>query len=158
VGAEILIPGAAVALTAYYLASTADLSWEAKAAGVLIGSVLLALCGIQLLRILRAAAMGESRLGFGALAADTRDNRRRLGLVLLVLIFISTVEWLGVSLALFLLIAGSMAVMGVRNVRQLILVPGITALTVFVLLVWLLGTRLPWGPFEAAVLPLLGAS
>lgn len=157
-GTGLIIPALAVALAVYYLISTAELSWEARSAGLFVGSILLVLCALQLLRSGRSLAAGRAAWGFAELFRDSVDNRRRLGLLLLVVLFIAAIEWVGVTLGLFLLIAGSMAVMGVRHVRQLVLVPGITALTVFVLLVWLLGTRLPKGPFEAAILPLLGTS
>lgn len=155
-GADLIIPLLAVALVAYYVVSTDELSWEAKATGVLVGVVLTTLCAVQILRLLRQAIVGSGRFGFGGLLAATPDNLKRLGLVGLTLAFILGINWTGTTLGLFLLLVALMLVMGVREWKTLLLVAFGTSATIYVLLIWLLGSKLPKGPVEQAITALTG--
>lgn len=147
-GAELILPLLASGLTIYYLIDTATLAWEARATGVIIGVVLLALCTVQFVRTAIRLLTGTASLSLGAFAADTPDNRRRLGLLVLSILFILTIEYVGTTLGLFLFLYAAMWMMGVRSQTQLVAISFCTAATVFVLLVWLLGSRLPRGIVE----------
>jgi hypothetical protein len=147
-GGDLIIPVLATGLTLYYLATTAALVWEAKATGVFVGVVLLALCAVQFLRLGRRIASRGGCPSLGDLIVDDVNNRRRLGLLALVSLFIATVGWLGATLGLFLLLIGSMRVMGVRDARTLVAVALTTSAVVYLLLIVLLNTRLPRGPLE----------
>lgn len=147
-GADLILPLFAVALTVYYLIDTWGLSWEAKATGFIVGLVLLTICAIQIMRVVVAALTGRANLSLGGLIADTQDNRRRLGLILLAALFIGTIQIVGTTLGLFVLLFGGMWIMGVRNSVTLIGVSATTAAVVYLLLILLLGTRLPRGVIE----------
>lgn len=147
-GAYFLIPLMACGLTAYYLVSTNGLIWEAKATGIVIGVVLLALCGAQILRLGLKIARGEGTFGFGDLVEDTLFNRQRFALLILSALFIATLPWIGTTVGLFLLIVASVRLMGVRDWRVLVAVAAITAATVHFLLIYLLGSQLPQGVFK----------
>jgi hypothetical protein len=147
-GADLIIPGLATGLTLYYLVTTAGLVWEAKATGLFAGAVLLALCAAQVLRLARRIAAHPSSLTLGELLTNDVENRRRLGLLLLVAVFIATVGWLGTTIGLLLLLIASMLMTGVRDVRTLAAVAVTTSAAVYVLLILLLNTRLPRGPLE----------
>jgi hypothetical protein len=155
-GADFIIPVLAVALVAYYSATTLGTTWEAKVTGVVIGAVLVPLCLVHMTRMAVAIARGHGTLGFGSLAANTLFNRQRLGLVLLVAAFIAGLEWTGTTLGLFLLVIGCMLVMGVRSVRALLGVAVVTTAVVYILLIYLLNSRLPRGPVEKLLGSLLG--
>ena len=155
-GADLIIPLIGSALATYYLLSTAELDWEARSAGLFVGTVLLALCAIQFVRIIAAAATGRGTLGLGGLLAGTAHNRQRLGLAVLVALFIATISWTGTTLGLWLLLVASMLVMGVRNAGTLLSVATITAAVVYVLLILLLNTRLPRGLIEKLIAGALG--
>jgi hypothetical protein len=155
-GADLIIPLLAIALVAYYVVSTDELSWEAKATGVLVGVVLTAMCTIQIVRVLRAAITGGGRLGFGGLLANTPENMKRFGLVGLTAAFIGGVSITGTTLGLFVLLIALMLVMGVREWKTLVLVAFCTAATVYVLLIYLLGSKLPQGPIERGIAALFG--
>lgn len=155
-GADLLIPLFGSGLTLYYLTSTWELGWEAKATGTVVGTVLLALCALHLLRVLVTLRARRGTLGLGGLFRLTPFNRQRLALILLALAFVLTVRWIGTTLGLFLLILANLWVMGVRNPRQLIAIPLVTAATVYVLLIWLLNTRLPRGIPEKVLGAMLG--
>jgi hypothetical protein len=147
-GADLIVPGLATGLTLYYLVTTADLVWEAKATGLFVGAVLLALCAAQFLRLGRRIVARRGSLSLGELIANDVHDRRRLGLLVLVAFFVATIGWLGTTLGLFLLLVGSMLVMGVRDVRTLAAVALTTSAVVYVLLILLLNTRLPRGLLE----------
>jgi hypothetical protein len=147
-GGDLIIPVLATGLTLYYLATTAGLVWEAKATGVFVGVALLALCAAQFLRLGRRIFSRRGSLSLGDLIVDDINNRRRLGLLVLVSLFIATVGRLGATLGLFLLLIGSMRLMGVRDARTLVAVALMTSAVVFLLLIVFLNTRLPRGPIE----------
>lgn len=155
-GADLLIPVMATGLTVYYLLSTRDMDWEAKSTGLLVGTVLLALCAIQFFRLAKVAISGSGGFGFGGLLAATQHNWQRVGLIALTSVFIGTVGWIGTTLGIFLLLLGSLIIMGVRSPRVLLAVPTLTAATVYLLMILLLGTRLPRGIFERMMASVLG--
>lgn len=156
VAADFVIPALALGLTGYYLVSTADLLWEARSTGLLVGLGLVVLCAAQMAR-LGVQLMGrQATPGFGGLLADTRDNRRRLALLALLSGFALTVSYTGIVAGLFICLAGGLAVMGVRSLKQLVLIPGITVLIVFLLFIVVLDSRLPRGPVESLLLGLIG--
>ena len=155
-GADLIIPAIGSGLAIYYLLSTAELDWEARSAGLFVGTVLLSLCAIQLVRSFAALVKGRASLGFGGLFANTLHNRQRLGLATLVALFIGTIGWTGTTLGLFLLLVGSLLVMGVREPMKLFLVAFCTSAVVYTMLIYLLDTRLPRGVIEKAIAAALG--
>jgi hypothetical protein len=144
-GADTIVPLLACGLTVYYLLSTVDLVWEAKATGIFVGAVLLALCVAQFTRIGLRIAAGTGGFGLGDLVANNFFNRQRLALIVLVALFIAGIQWIGTTLGLFLLLIASMWVLGVRSVRTLVGVAFTTAAVVHLLLIYLLQSRLPQG-------------
>lgn len=147
-GAYFIIPLLACGLTVYYLVSTIDLVWEAKATGFFIGGVLLVLCTVQFVRLGVGVVQGEGSLGLGDLADNTLFNRQRLALLILIAAFIVTLQWVGTTLGLFLVLVACMWVMGVRSLRVLVGVALTTALVVHLLLIQLVGSQLPQGIFK----------
>ncbi len=144
-GADFIIPALACSLTAYYLMSTVDLVWEAKATGIVVGLVLLSLCVAQFARLGLAIAAGSGNFNLGDLITNTLFNRQRLALLVLVILFIATIQWVGTTLGLFLLLIGSMRLLGVRRFRTLVGVAFTTAALVHLALITLLNSRLPQG-------------
>jgi hypothetical protein len=157
-GADFIIPVLACGLTAYYVLSTLDLVWEAKVTGLFIGAILVALCVVHFVRLGRQLASGRGNLSFGELVNNDLFNRQRLGLLVLVTLFIVTIHWVGTTLGLFLLLIGCMWILGVRNIRTLVGVAFTTAAVVYVLLIHLLGSKLPRGPVEQLLALVGGAS
>lgn len=156
-GADFIIPVLASALAIYFFVTTFDLAWEAKVTGMFIGAVLLALCVTQFARLGLRIASHRGSFGFGELIGDTLFNRQRLALVVLAILFIASIEWVGTTLGLFLLLVASMWVMGVRRPRVLFGVALLTAAVVYLLLIYLLGSRLPQGVIENALAAMWGA-
>jgi hypothetical protein len=147
-GADLIIPVLACGLAAYYFGSTVELVWEAKATGIFVGAILVALCVTQFVRIGRQVATGNAGLGLGELAARTKFNTQRFGLIALVALFVVTLPWVGTTLGLFILLVAGMWLLGVRSMRALIGVAAVTAAIVHVLLITLLNSRLPRGVLQ----------
>jgi hypothetical protein len=154
--ADFIIPVLACGLAFYYLATTTDLVWEARAAGVFVGVPLIAMCLMHMGRLVYRIATGEGSLSFGDLFADTLYNRQRAALLALMIAFIAAIQWTGTTLGLFILIIASMMVLGVRSIKILLGVAFTTCALVYVLLMHLLGSRLPRGPVENLIAWLFG--
>ena len=144
-GAEIIIPLFGCALAAYYFISTTELVWEAKATGIVIGTVLGALCIAQFVRFGMQYAAGRGYFGLGELVANNFFNRQRLLIMVQILLFVVTLPWVGTAPGLFLVLIGCMWTLGVRSYRQLFTIAFTTAAIVHLLLITLLGSRLPQG-------------
>ncbi len=155
-GADFIIPVLALALLAYYSVTTLGLAWEAKVTGVFIAAVLAPLCIAHMARMVLAISRGRGTFSLGGLIANTPINRQRLGLVALVAAFIAAISWIGTTLGLFLLLIGCMLLTGVRSVRALLGVAAVTSAVVYVLLIYLLNSRLPQGPVERLLGSILG--
>jgi hypothetical protein len=154
-GADLVIPALALAFAVYFFFSIAELAWEAKANGVMIGAVLLALVAIQGTRIAMRIRRGEAGLGMSPLVQPAEALPKRVGLVLVTVAFIATLEWLGVTLGLYLALFASLWILGVRSRRALALVPLGVAAAVYLLFVALLQSDIPHGPVEVLLARLL---
>jgi hypothetical protein len=148
VGTDFIIPLLACGLATYYMTTTADLVWEARAAGIAIGVPLVIMCVIHMARMGMRIAAGRATLSTGDLIANTHFNRQRLALAALGVLFIAGIEWTGTTLGLFLFLCASMYVLGVRSISTILAVATTTAAVVYLLLIWLLSSRLPQGPVE----------
>lgn len=147
-GADLVIPGLALCFTVYFYFSIADLAWEAKANGMLIGAVLVVLIGIQLLRIGVKVAKGDGDLSFERLLSPRDALPKRLGLVLVTVAFIITLPWLGLTLALVLAMAAALHLMGVRKRAHLVWTSLGVAACAYLMFVAFLGSDIPHGPVE----------
>jgi hypothetical protein len=157
IGADFIIPLLACGLAIYYMTTTDELVWEARAAGVAIGIPLLILCVVHMARMGMRIATGRATLGTGDLFANTQLNRQRLALAALGILFIACIQWTGTTLGLFLFLCGSMYVLGVRSTAAILIIATTTSMLVYVLLIWLLSSRLPQGPLEKLFGLVLGA-
>jgi hypothetical protein len=146
--ADFIIPLLACGLAGYYLATTTDLVWEARAAGVAVGVPLIAMCVFHMGRTIYRIVQGSGSFSSGDMFANTLFNRQRLALGLLIVAFIIALPWTGTTLGLFLVLIASMWTLGVTSIRQLLTVATATCAVVYVLLMYLVSSRLPHGPVE----------
>jgi hypothetical protein len=155
VGQELIIPGLAVAFTAYYFWTVQELAWEAKANGIVIGTILLALVVILLVRLGWQLSSGQASARV-TLGGDRETNRTRILLMALMAVFLLALPFLGTSIALAFMLFAAMWLLGGRHWPTLVGVSVVTPLLVWFALIWLLGTRFPAGPFEHLMAALLG--
>lgn len=155
IGQELIIPGLAVGFTAYYFWTVQELAWEAKANGVVIGSILVLLVAILLVRIGLRLSRGEVSLRV-SLGGDPETDRMRVALLALVAAFLAALPFLGTTISLALMLLAGMWLLGGRHWPTLIGVSVVTPLLVWFSLIYLLGTRFPAGPFETLMASVLG--
>lgn len=147
-GADLVIPLLALGFSAYFFWSIADLNWEAKANGVLIGTVLVGLVAIQLGRIGRQLALGAGDLRMNPLWLPRDALAKRVGMVVLTAAFIAALEWLGLTLSLLLAMAVALRLMGVRKPVTILWVSFAVAGAAYLLFVAILESAFPHGPIE----------
>jgi hypothetical protein len=121
-GAELVIPLAALAFTAYFLHTTAAMEWEAKANGVIVGWVLIALIAVQVVRSAIALVRREATPGFDPLVQPADATRKRLGIMAVTVALVVLLPWMGLGLGLFAALVAGFAVMGVRPWRRIVVV------------------------------------
>ena len=147
-GADLVIPAMALAFGVYFFFSITDLAWEAKANGMVIGAVLLVLVLIQLVRIGLRIYRGEADLRMNSIMEPVEALPKRIGLVVITIAFIATMQWLGVTLGMVVALFASLWILGVRSRRALILVPLGVGAAVYLLFVAALQSDIPHGPVE----------
>ena len=155
-GADLVIPALALAFAIYFFVDIADLAWEAKANGALIGTILVVLIVIQVARLGLQLARGEGRLGFDSLLGPREALPARLALVGITIAFVVALPWLGLTLTLFLSMAAALRAMGLKSWRKTLLISFIVAASAWGLFIALLETDMPHGPVEIALSKILG--
>ena len=146
-GADLVIPALALGFALYFFVSIADLAWEAKANGVIIGSILVLLIAAQVFRIALQMAKRKADLEFSPLWEPRDALGKRVGMVLITIAFIATLNWLGLTLGLLLALFAALWIMGARG-KTLAIVPLAVALAAYLLFVVLLQSDIPHGPIE----------
>lgn len=149
VGADLIIPALALAFAAYFFASTADLVWEAKANGVVIGATLVVLIVAQLARIGKRLLDGGASFGMDAILEPRELLGKRIGMVALTVVFIAVLPWLGLTLSLWIGMIAALYLLGVRSRRVLVWLPLGTAASIYLLFIAVLDAGFPHGPLEA---------
>jgi len=146
-GADLIIPALALGFAAYFFVSIADLAWEAKANGVIIGTILVFLILIQVARIAAQWARGKASLSLETVIEPREAIVKRVGLVAVTIAFIATLHWLGLTLGLLLAMLAALWLMGARG-KVLFVIPIVVAAAAYLLFVALLNTDIPHGPIE----------
>ena len=147
-GADAVIPLLALAFAAYFFWSIADLAWEAKANGVMIGAALVALVVLQLVLIALQVAQGKADLRADPLWQPRDVLGKRIGMVLVTVAFIASLQLLGLTLALLLAMAAALVVMGVRKPSTVLWISLAVAAAAYVLFIAILDSNFPHGPIE----------
>jgi hypothetical protein len=146
-GADLVIPALALGFAVYFFVSIADLAWEAKANGVVIGGVLVLLIAIQVVRTAIQLARRQGNLSFGPLWEPRDALGKRIGLVVVTIAFIATLKWMGLTLGLLLALFAALWIMGARG-KALVLIPVVVAAAAYLLFIALLQSDIPHGPIE----------
>jgi hypothetical protein len=155
-GADLVIPALALGFAVYFFWSIADLGWEAKANGVLIGAVLVVLVAMQLVRIGAQLARGTGDLGAAPLWLPRDALGKRVGMVVLSVAFIALLELLGLTLSLLLAMGVALWLMGVRKPWTIAGVSFAVAGSAYLLFIAVLGSAFPHGPVEQLLARLFG--
>jgi len=147
-GADLVIPALALGFAVYFFWSIADLGWEAKANGVLIGTLLVVLVAIQLARMGIQLARGAGDLSADPLWLPRDVLGKRVGMVLIAVVFIAVLEGLGLTLSLLLAMGLALRLMGVRKPATILGVSFSVAAAAYLLFIGFLDSAFPHGPVE----------
>jgi tripartite tricarboxylate transporter TctB family protein len=147
-GADLIIPALALGFAIYFFWSIADLAWEAKANGVVIGIALIALVVVQVARIGLAVAQGRGDLGTGTLWQPRDVLLKRVGMVVVTIAFILLLQVLGLTLSLFLSMAAALWLMGVRKAWVIFAISFGVAAAAYLLFIAVLDAGFPHGVIE----------
>jgi hypothetical protein len=147
-GADLVIPLLALGFALYFFGSLADLVWEAKANGAVIGALLVGLVVLQLARIGVEVAKGRGDLRTDPLWQPREVLFKRVGMVLVTVTFIFTLQLLGLTLSLFVAMAGALLIMGVRRPWTVLGISFAVAAAAYLLFIALLDSSFPHGPIE----------
>ncbi len=149
VGGELIVPVGAIVFTLYYITTILHGPWEAKANAYYIGSTLMALCALFILRTLLAVRRGEATLGLQRLIEPRNLMVKRLGLLALTVGYIYVVHWGGFTLTTFVFLAASILLLRDGRDRGFVLaLSAALALGGYLLFIVAFHTRFPKGPFE----------
>lgn len=148
IGAELIIPIGGLLFAVYYLTSIWNIRWEAQVNGFFHSTILLVLVVLFLVKTFGRVARGEADLRFGDRLGSKALLKSRLGLVVLTAAFVVALPWLGFTLATFLFLVATLAFLGVRSPKKLILVPLCLAAGGYVLFIAALNARFPHGVIE----------
>ncbi len=149
VGAELILPIAGLIFTLYYFSTVWDSTWEAQVNAFFVGSVLIGLTIIFLIRMTISLARGDSNLSFLPLFEPIRFIPKRVILFILTLGYIIILEWVGFTISTFLFMFSAMFLLNDGRKRGFILfLSSALALGGYLLFIVAFETRFPMGPFE----------
>lgn len=155
-GGELIIPALAVAFTIYYFTTIWNSPWTAQVSAFLIGSVLLFVCALFLIKAVLLLRSGEGSLGFGNVISMEDVRSGRIYLVAFTVAFCVLIEPLGFTLATFLFLFCSMVALArFKNVPTIFAVSSLMALGGWAVFIWAFDTRFPRGWFEGVMEGLL---
>lgn len=149
VGAELLIPLAALVFTLYYFSTIWNSPWTAQVSAFFIGTILIVLVAVFLIKTSVALLRGHAHLGIGDLLAPRTLMPVRIGLLLITLGYVILVKWGGFTLTTWVFLFGAMLILNRGQRKRLIAVlSGVLALSGYLLFIVAFETRFPRGPFE----------
>ena len=147
-GADLAIPVLALGFAIYFFWSIADLAWEAKANGVVIGALLVGLVVLQLARTAWLIVKGQGDLRTDPLWQPREVLARRVGMVLVTIAFIVLLQLLGLTLSLLAAMAAALLIMGVRKPSTVLAISFGVAAAAYVLFIAVLNAGFPHGLIE----------
>lgn len=149
IGGELILPVAGLIFTLYYFSTILDSPWEAQVAAFFVGSILILLIVILLIKTGLALARGTGRFDFSPLVAPLRINLKRLALFGLTLGYMLLIPYLGFTITTFIFMASAMLLLQQKK-RLLfaLLLSAAISLSGYLLFIVAFETRFPRGPFE----------
>ncbi|MBT3990740.1 MAG: tripartite tricarboxylate transporter TctB family protein [Rhodospirillaceae bacterium] len=149
IGSELIIPVAAFFFTIYYFITIWNAPWTAQVAAFIVGSILLFLVVLIVIKSVRSLSSGEGELNFNNLVNPKSFIPKRLGLLALTIGYIFIVPSLGFTITTFLFLSMAMLVLSDFRKKRLIFALAATlSLGGYLLFIVAFKTRFPAGPFE----------
>lgn len=151
-GADLVIPVAALAFTLYYFSTIVDSPWTAQVAAFFVGTVLLALVLIFIVRTAVMVSRGDAGLGLRDILEPLSFLPVRLGLIGMTALYTVAIEWGGFTLTSFAFMgAATLLLNRGRSVALTVAVAAAVSVAGYLLFIVAFGIRFPRGPFESLV-------
>lgn len=156
IGADLIIPIAALAFTVYYFSTIIDLPWTAQASTFLIGGLLVATVATFVVFSAIALIRGEADLGFQRLTDPSSVLPTRASLFALTVGYIVVIDSMGFTITTFVFLCSAMLLLG-RGARWkfILVLSAVLALGGYLLFIYAFEVRFPKGPFEAVMDPII---
>ncbi len=149
VGGDLIIPIAGLLFTFYYFSTILDSPWTAQVSAFFIGSVLIFLNLIFLIKTGIELRRGDVDLKAGAMAEPARLTPTRFILLALTVGYIFVIQFAGFTLTTFLFMAAAMSLLTRgRNIGFIIALSAGFSFAGWALFIYAFKTRFPVGPFE----------
>lgn len=149
IGGELVIPIAAFFFTLYYFWTIIDVPWTAQVSAFFVGSILIVLIGIFVVKCVDRLKSGEASLAIGPLFEPKNYIPKRLALLALTIGFVFFVQYLGFTITVFLFLSLSMLLLSNGQKKVFILsLAAVLSLAGWGLFIYAFNTRFPAGPFE----------
>ncbi len=149
-GAELVIPVAALLFTLYYFYTILESPWTAQASAFFIGTILIVLVLIFIGLTFRWVAKGEGDWSFHTLFEPRNYVNLRLALFALTVGYIAVISFLGFTITTFLFLVLAMLLLNRgRRAKLSVSLAAILSIGGYLLFVVAFETNFPEGPFEA---------
>jgi hypothetical protein len=156
IGADLIIPVAAIIFTIYYISTILDMKWEAQVSAFLVGGILLFLCAIFLIKTFLEVRSGKATMSFEALINPISAIPKRAMLFGLTFLYIVLVPYGGFTIVTFAFLALAMLVLSDwQKKRFILMLSGLLAIGGYILFIVIFKRRFPEGPFETFVNPIV---
>lgn len=148
-GAELVIPVAALLFTLYYFWTILESPWTAQASAFFIGTILIVLVLVFVGLAFRWVARGEGDWGFHTLFEPAGYIGLRVALFALTIGYIAVISFLGFTITTFLFLLSAMLLLNRgRRAKLSLALAAILSLGGYLLFVVAFDTNFPAGPFE----------
>lgn len=152
VGADLIIPVAALAFTLYYFSTIVDSPWTAQVAAFFVGAILLALALLFIARTAVSVARGGAGLGMRGILEPLPFLPVRLGLIGMTVLYAVVIEWGGFTLTSFAFMSAATLLLNRgRSAALTVAVAAAVSVAGYLLFIVAFGIRFPRGPFESLV-------
>lgn len=149
IGAELIIPVAALVFTLYYFSTIYDSPWTAQVAAGFIGSILIALVFAFIGRTAMMVIRGDADLGMKNIIEPLSFLPIRLGLIGLTILYTIAIQWGGFTLTSFVFMAlATLMLNRGRSKLRAVLVALAFSISGYMLFIVAFEIRFPKGPFE----------
>jgi hypothetical protein len=149
VGGELIIPVVGLIFTLYYFSTILQSPWEAQVAAFFVGSILIGLILIFLVKTAFLLTRGTARLDFSPLFTPVGITLTRLALFGLTLGYLLAIPYFGFTFTTFLFLAAAFLLL--QQEKRPVLAVGLAtglSLAGYLLFIVAFDTRFPRGPFE----------
>ena len=149
IGAQLIIPIAAIAFTIYYFTTIIDSPWTAQVSAFFVGTLLLVLCIAYVGKAIYDRARGRVTFGLGDLFTHADLTSGRAAIFVLTILYMYVIQWGGFTITTFFYLFLSIAILNrARRLGLASLVSFIMVTAGYLLFIVAFDTRFPRGPFE----------